>query len=211
MRGGHINEDSTEKFAFATVYLPDRITKWVTKSPVPEGPAPLSTSAWASRGEPLDNPLGAVPIVPFINRPRLGGLDGRSEFGDLFTLCDATNKLLTDLMVSAEFSATPRRWATGIELPVDDDEPLAAFSDVAGRVRMSEDPETRLGQFPEADLAGYLGAIEMLTQQISSLTATPPHYLNVMKGQLTSAESIPAAEAALVAKARRRQRVFGGA
>jgi hypothetical protein len=42
------------------------------------------------------------------------------------------------------------------------------------------------------------------------LSSTPPHYLNLLKGQLTSAEPIRSAEASLVSKARRRQRSFGG-
>jgi hypothetical protein len=210
-------------YAFATLYEPNEITRWRSKSKTPDvGDASyIPADGWVQREEALPNPLGIVPVVPLVNRPRLLAPDGESELTDVLPLADSVSKLATDMMVSSEYHSMPRRWATGIEIveePVLDADgertgetkPATQFSPVAGRTWIAEAPETRFGQFPEASLDGFVHAIELLTQQLSSITGIPPHYLNILKGQLTSAESIRSAEASLVAKARRKQRSFGG-
>jgi hypothetical protein len=45
---------------------------------------------------------------------------GESEIADMIPLADAVNKLATDMMVTSEYHAMPRRWATGIEVPPSD-------------------------------------------------------------------------------------------
>jgi hypothetical protein len=74
-------------------------------------------SAWELREEPITHDLGEVPVVPFVNRPRLSRPFGESELADVIPLADAVNKLATDMMVTSEFSASKRRWATGLEIP----------------------------------------------------------------------------------------------
>ncbi len=203
--------DQAEQRGYATVYGPDVITRWQTKSKVPDGPAPLSASAWTQRSDPIENPLGLTPVVAFANRPSLDDLDGRPEFDEVISLIDASAKLATDLLTSSEFASMPRRWMTGVDLPVDDDgNELATFSQIAGRVWLSESPESKFGQFPEADLSGYIAALDQISRQIASLTSTPPAYLGLQRDQPASADAIRAAEAGLVQKVRRRQRIFGG-
>lgn len=198
-------------YVFVTLYLPDEIHKLRSGSRVPEM-AGVPVDGWRARGPVVPNPLGVVPVIPLVNRARLLDPDGESELEDAAPIVDAINKLATDLMVSAEFHAMPRRWGTGVELAEDaSGVPVNPFSTVAGRTWLTEDTEAKFGQFDEASLDGYIHAIELLTQQLSSITAVPPHYLNILKGQLTSAESIRSAEASLVTKARRKQRAFGGA
>ncbi len=198
-------------FVNLTVYLPDAIHRLRSGMAVPEF-AGVPVDGWHTRGPVVANPLGVVPVVPLVNRSRLLDPDGESELADAAPLVDAINKLATDLMVSAEFHAMPRRWATGVQLAEDVlGNEVNPFSTVAGRTWLTEDVEAKFGQFAEASLEGYIHSIELLTQQLSSITAVPPHYLNILKGQLSSAESIRSAEASLVAKARRKQRAFGGA
>lgn len=167
------------------------------------------------------NPLGVVPIVPLVNRPRTLSPDGESELSDLLPLFDAINKLGTDLMVGGEFHSLPRRWATGIDLPEKLDEVTGLptgevdtermFSRVPGRVWVAESPEAKLGEFPGADLQGFTNAMAGLTQNLGALSGLPPHYLGLHGDQPASADAIRSAEASLVSKARRKQRVFGGA
>lgn len=165
------------------------------------------------------NPLGVVPVVPFPNRPRTGRPHGESELADLLPVLDALNKLGSDLMVASEFHAMPRRWATGVELPelVDENsnptgevDTSRAFSPDIGRVWLAEAVDAKLGQFPGADLSGFVNAIATLTQTLGALSALPPHYLGLHGDQPASADAIRSAEASLVAKVRRKQKILSG-
>lgn len=196
----------------ATVYTPDVITRWRSSTKLAETGEAVPAAGW-TQIEAIDNPLGAVPVVELRNGGRLLG-EAESELVDVVGITDGLAKLLTDMMTSAEFAAMPRRWATGVELPdttadPDGDTDPEPFSRTPGRTWLLEDPEARVGQFPEASLDGYVHAVELLTQQLASVTAIPAHYLNSLTGQLPSAESLKAAEASLVAKVRRKQRSFG--
>jgi hypothetical protein len=132
-------------------------------------------------------------------------------------IVDALDKLATDMMISAEFAAMPRRWITGVELPerpnaeTGEMEPdtAAAFAQTAMRTWFVESDAAKVGQFPEAGLEGFVRGIETLTQQLASVSALPAHYLNNLTGQLPSAESLRSAEASLVAKVRRKMQSFG--
>jgi hypothetical protein len=49
-----------------------------------------------------------------VNNPRILRPDGRSEFSDIIEIADALNKMATDMMISGEYHAMPRRWATAL-------------------------------------------------------------------------------------------------
>lgn len=201
---------------FATLYLPDRIEKW-EQTPASRSWANqygYAVDGWSPRrvpGEPwpLPNPLGEVPVVPLVNRPRLDG-SGQSEIASVIPLQNALNKLFLDMLVAAEYAAFPQRYATGIELLDDPDtgKPINPFRSEAGSLWTTEGP-TVFGQFAVADLAPYVKAIETTIQHVASITRTPPHYLLGQAGAFPSGESLKATETGLVAKARRRQRSFG--
>jgi hypothetical protein len=193
--------------AYLTLFLPDRIVKMRSKETLNLG-APVP-NVWEVREE-LDNPLGVVPVVPFINRGRLLDVYGRSEMVDVMALADAINKITSDMMVTSEFYARPRRWATGLEIMEDEDgNPINPFTEGPERVWQSESPETRYGQFDGATLNGYSDALATLTQNIGALTGLPPHYLGLHGDQPASADAIRSAEASLVSTARARMRTFG--
>jgi hypothetical protein len=194
----------------AVVFTPDEVTRLRTQGRVPDGGQVPPGQGWTVT-DTVHNPLGVVPVVELRNRPRML-TGGESELVDVIPLTDAIAKLASDLMVSAEFHAQPRRWATGMELAEDADGNLSdPFDRQPGRTWMAEAPETRFGQFSEATLTGYVSGIELLTQQLASVTSIPAHYLNSLTGQLPSAESLRAAEASLVTKVRDKQAAFGSA
>ena len=216
-------------YAFATLYEPDAITRWRSVSKAPDaGDASYAPAGGWSLRETIENPLGVVPVVPLVNRPRLLLPDGESELTDVLPIADAVNKIATDLMVSAEFSAMPRRWATGIEIaeeqkldddgsPLTDEDgqpimvPANQFSPVAGRLWLAESAETRFGQFSESELTSFTNAIRMFTQALAAMSGLPPHYVALAaQDNPASADAIRSAEASLVSKARRKQRSFGG-
>lgn len=207
----------TKTETHAMVYLPDRIEHWRAK-----------TAGAATAGfelvERLDNPLGVVPVVNFCNAERIIGC-GHSEIDDLIPLVDGLNKTLADLAVAQEYTARPRRWATGIDLieiprldsdgnpvldvngdPVTDTEsPIPE----GWRTMWSEKPESKFGQLPGADLKGYEAAVRIWLQQIMAVSALPAHMVGITTENPSSSEAIRASESALTARAEQRQAVFG--
>jgi hypothetical protein len=210
-----VGDDAQQGYARAVLFLPDEIVRLRSKARVADvGSVPVATG-WNVE-ETIPNPLGVVPVVELTNRSRvLGG--GESELVDVLPIVDALDKLATDMMVSAEFAAMPRRYVTGMALPerpneeTGEPEPdtAAAFNLTAMRTWFIEDEQVKVGQFPEAGLEGFVRGIETLTQQLASVSALPAHYLNNLTGQLPSAESLRSAEASLVAKVRRKMQSFG--
>lgn len=209
-------------YVYATLYLPDEIHKFISVAKAPDSGAGLMLPRdikWKRRevrGEtnPLPNPLGVVPVVPLYNRPRLL-VAGESEIRSVIPNQDAINKLVIDMLVASEFAAFRQRWATGIELPMDEEtgqldrERLREmFPPDLVNAWMSGDPEANFGSFEATDLDNYVRAIENRVQAVASQTRTPPHYF-YLKGSFPSGESIKSAETGLVAKARRKMRHWG--
>lgn len=210
-------------YGHATLFLPSEVRRYRTRN---QGSTaygdlpylPASSTGWEQTGT-LPNPLDVVPVVPVVNRPRLLNLDGESELVEVMPLADAVNKLATDMLVSAEYHAAPRRWITGMG----DGMGQAAMDRTAlvvqqrwenaraSKLWIAGEPDTKFGQFPEADLSNFINAIGMFTQQLAALTGLPPHYLGLSTDNPASADAIRSAESSLVAKARRRQKAFGGA
>jgi hypothetical protein len=123
---------------------------------------------------------------------------------------NALNLLMSDMLVSAEYTAFPQRWVTGLGIQsVDTGKPVQPFKLAYDRMLMARDKDVRFGQLDAADLAPYIRAIEACIQHIASTTRTPPHYLLGQAGSFPSGESLKATETGLVAKVKRRQGDFG--
>lgn len=169
----------------------------------------------------MPNPLGVVPVVEFLNRPRLTSsrrvrFGKHSELVAVIPLQDAVNKLLADMLVASEFAAFPQRHLTGYE-PDDvigaDGKPTGAvkppnFQSGPGKLWWLEEEGAKFGQFDAADLSSSVTSVELVVQHIASVSATPPHYLRASADRL-SGESIKSAESGLVAKVRRKMRGWG--
>ena len=169
----------------------------------------------------MTNPLGVVPVVEFLNMPRLtisrrAGWAAHSELSSVMPLQDAVNKLVADMLVASEFAAFPQRHLTGYE-PDDkigaDGKPTGEtlppnFKSGPGKLWWLEEEGAKFGQFDAADLSSSVTSIELIVQHIASISATPPHYLRASADRL-SGESIKSAESGLVAKVRRKTRGWG--
>lgn len=166
------------------------------------------------------NAFGIPRLVPLINqqrslaRIRPGSRDfriGRSVFHDIVGLTDAINKMLTDMMVSGEFHAMPRRWAVGLtenDFVGANGEDLKTWELIAGRIWASENKDTKMGQFNEADLTVFHNTVKLLLQTAAMLLGLPPHYLTFTGQNPTSADAIRSAETQMVKRAERMQRAF---
>lgn len=205
-------------YIFGTLYLPDGIYKFQSKTRLKQDRiSTITPTKWAERRDPkeawpLPNPLGVVPVVPLVNRPRLLG-NGVSEIADVIPIQNAVNKLVLDMIVASEFGAAPQRWATGLEVPKDPvtGQPVEIFKVMLDRIWSVKSTDTKFGEFGTTDLTNFVKGIELLVQHIASQTRTPPHYFYLGGGQPPSGESIKSAETGLVAKTRRKMRHFGEA
>lgn len=138
---------------------------------------------------PLPNPMGVVPVVPIVNRPRLLG-PGESEIRKVIPLQDAINKQVADMMVASEFTAFRQRYVTGMDIPVDaQGNQVEPFVMSADRLFIAENPTAKFGEFSETNLGAYVKSIEMMVQHIASQTRTPPHYF-YMSGHFPSGEAL---------------------
>lgn len=210
-----------------TLYLPDFIFKWRSEQKADE--FSLSNwdqyvqARWARRqdtndeGWPLRNPLGVVPIVPFVNRPRLDRI-GRSEIDEVMPIQDAVNQIVRNMLLATELAAFPQRYGINLEPELDEKtgQPVERYKSSIKRLWLAPppqdgEPETKFGQFPAADMTPYIKAVEQRIQHIATITRTPPHYLLGSSGSFPSGESLKATETGLVAKVRRKQRHFGEA
>lgn len=164
---------------------------------------------WAPDGPPEPSPLpGSCLIVPFANRMRTDG-KGRSELHGLLTQVDRLNTTVAQRLLAGEYAAFRQRWATGLEVPEDEDgNPVQPFDVAVDRLLVAEDPNTAFGSFDVTDLRPYIDAVSQDVQHLASVSRTPPHYLLGSMVNL-SAEALKAAEAGLVAKVKDRLRSTG--
>lgn len=193
--------------AKAVLFTPTEVRRLSANGAVAD-PTMFPSDGWTVT-ETIPNPFGVVPIIPFTNQARLADEDGVSEFADLIDLIDALNKVMVDTMVASEFSAKPRRWATGLEIQEDNNgEVIDPFPSKDGKLWQADDPDTKFGQFPAANLGAFESQIKTLTNQISAISCLPAHYLGQNNDSPPSADAIRSAEASLVARCYRIQRTF---
>lgn len=171
-------------------------------------------SGWEADGSPDNHNFGVVPVVPLVNRPRISRPDGITEFYDLLDLADAANKMATDMMISGEFHAMPRRYAFGLKQSdfVDrNGTPVSAWSMLKNRIWANESPDVKVGTFTESDLAVFHNTIKLLAQLVSQIAALPPHYMQFAGSNPASADAIKSSETQLVKRVERKQTYLGGA
>lgn len=201
---------------FATLYEPDRVTRYVRDVSRVVSPLTGGAPPWRVRQE-LPNPLGAVPIVPMVNKGRVLNREGRSELRPVMPLADAINKLATDMMVTSEFHASPRRWATGIQIPGSGEQVERLQAEAARYWDQATKGKTWLagegvafGQFPEASLSGFVAAIEMLTRALASIGGLPAADLGLSTTNPASAEARRAEETTLILRADEKKATWSG-
>ena len=194
---------------YATYYEPDRIVKWATDTPDTKAttPPPFDGGAWVERdGGEMTNPVGVVPFVPFRNDPDMLG-NFQSEIEPAIPIAERINSTLFSRLLAQEFSAFRQKWATGIDVPRDPitNEPIEPYDAAVDRLWISENPDSRFGEFGESSLGGYIAAIEADIQHLAAITRTPPHYLLGQSGAFPSGESLKATETGLMAKVNEKQ------
>lgn len=187
--------DDKEKLEL-TLYYADRLEYYISS-----GKAESVTSAASfspMKKAKADNPFGQIPVFHF----RLAQRKAKSDLKSVIAPQNGINKLLTDMMVTAEFAAFNQRY-------------VISNSEVKGKLKNAPNEvwdlpagdgigqQTTVGQFQATDLKNYLDAIDNLATAISSITRTPKHYFFSIGSNL-SGEALIAMEAPLNKKAQDR-------
>ena len=192
------------------LWLPDQIVS--ARRDAPGGP-------WMVV-ERVPHGLGAVPIVPFVNRARTGGRWGKSEItAPLRGYADAAVRTLVSMDVNREFFSAPQRYAIGLstdDFVGPDGSRVSPWQILTGRIwttgEVGEDGVApKLGEFSPQPAGPFLEQIEGLAQLAAAEAGLPGHYFGLRGDQATSADAIRAMEARLVKRAERRQKSFGRA
>lgn len=174
-----------------------------------------SVSEWLGQWVEVDqtpNPSGEIPIVPLINYPSvLKQPDGESELDDVYLTQDRINETLFMRQLAGWTTAYRQKWATGLDVPADENgNPVQPFEAAIHRLWISEDEQTRFGEFGQTDLKPYIESVEQDVQHLAVQTRTPRHYF-LQQGQSPSGDAIKSAEAGLVAKVMEKQVYLGRA
>jgi Phage portal protein, SPP1 Gp6-like len=200
---------------FATLFLPTAVYKYRTPATANTAGAELATvggTVWERRavpGEPwpLPNPLGVVPVIPFPNKPDLH-LAGESELGKVVPIQDAINANIANVMLAGLYGAFRQKVMLNLALEVDPatGAPIQPFdvaldSLITVPPNAPGEPEPRLAEFSQTDLAGYIAVHETLVQAIATASRFPPHYLLGTQGTFPSGESLTAVERGISAVA----------
>lgn len=197
-----------------TVYLPHEIRKYRQGSAydAPGGWQPVQDpgdAAWPlpwvnARGEPL-----GVPVVEFAN-------PGGSEIAQIAGLQNALNKAWLDLMAAADHAGFPLLVAQyplgGMPLDSASDDDLEGADELRlAPGRVLELSGATLTRIEAANLTPMLETIWAIVSAVAGISRTPQYYLRPVGGDVPSGEALKQLESGLVARARKRQRVFGQA
>lgn len=204
-------------FICANLYTAEWVVKFRSREKVPSSGTMPTSVEWVPREDAGGSSaylhgLGGMPLIPWVNRPSMLH-DGDSDIRVVIPIQNAVNNLCRGLLATADSASFKQRWATGIDIPIDDEtgQPPPTFLSGADRVWAVGDEDAKFGQFDASDLSNFTGAIEMFIQHIAALTRTPPHYLLGQSGAFPSGESLKATETGLVAKVRAKFLPFGEA
>lgn len=137
-----------------------------------------------------EHDYGEVPIYHFRTERR----KVKGDLVNAIPLQNAINKLVTDMMVSAEFGAFPQRWAiTDAEIGGLKNAPNEIWWIPAGD---GVTQGSEVGQFEATNLENFVSAVDHLASSAAIITRTPKHYL-FQQGGDPSGESLIEMEAPL--------------
>lgn len=192
-----------DDYRYLTLYYPDRLEYYRSSNKVRSvGDGGVLSSNEVSNGKSFVstgaemNPFGVVPVFHFRRERRVIA----SELQNVIEPQDAVNKLLADMMISAEFGAFPQRYIISQGSPgVFKNSPNIIWDVPASD---GEGQATSVGQFEATQLSNYLEAIDKWVTAIAIISRTPKHYFFGQGGD-PSGESLIAMEAPLNHKAQK--------
>lgn len=198
---------SADKYVYITLYFPDRIEKYVSRSAQSAGNIPTTGAGYVKRsvpGEtwPLPHPLGVVPLFHFERED--------SILTDVIPLNDALNKTIADLLVSSEANSMRQRHISGLSYELDPEtgKQIIPFDEFANWFA-TDNENGKFGQFPEIDIKAFLEASAYFGDEISTVTGIPKYYFRLDGGSLPSGEALRKAESRFTSLIKDGQLDFG--
>ena len=177
-----------------TLYYPDRLeyyrsTKLAKNVSSVKAFRPFSPDD-SEGGETAENTYAEVPIFHFrIERRKVKG-----DLANAVPLQNGINKLLTDMMVAAEYGAFSQRYIISHA-------DTASLKNAPGQIWEVPAGDgigepTKIGQFEATPLENYIKAIDHLASSMAIIARTPKHFL-FQQGGDPSGEALIAMEAPL--------------
>jgi hypothetical protein len=160
-------------------------------------------------GGAMEHGLGVCPVVRYLGGDDLDGDECvRGEIEPLFDLQDQLNMTTFNLFMAQHYSAHRQRYVSGMVATDENGNPKAPFEAAVDKLWVSEDPDTKFGEFGQTDLSGYLSSQEAQRRDIATLSQVPP---NNLLGQMAnlSAEALNAARDGLNSHVGEVKSVFG--
>jgi hypothetical protein len=175
-----------------------------------------------------EHKLGVCPMIRF--RDRLDG-DATGIIAPLKTIQDRVNEAVFSLHIALQYASFRQRWATGLAIPVDEDEtipdpadptgvavipnpnfgkPTESFQAAVDRLWVTDSSEAKFGDFDQTDVSGHLKTYVEAVKALAAVAQISPH---AMLGDLVnlSADALAAAEATTQRKANEYETLFGEA
>jgi hypothetical protein len=185
-----------------TLYYPDRLEYYRSTNAVSSqsGPPMFTNEVTSGKSFVLTNsefnPYSAIPVFHFKRERRVIS----SELANVIEPQNAINKLLSDMMIAAEYGAFPQRYIISQASPGKFKNAPNLIWDIPGSD--GEGQPTAVGQFASTELSNYLEAIDKWTTAIAIISRTPKHYFFGQGGD-PSGEALIAMEAPLNHKAQK--------
>jgi len=119
---------------------------------------------------------------------------------------------VADRLMIQRSASWKQRWISGISIDTDaDGNPIAPMRMGIDQLVVSEDPDTKFGEFSESPMGELLKAVESDIQHAAAISQTPSHLLIPGSISNISADALIALEAGLTTKVQNRQLVYGEA
>lgn len=188
------------------LYYEDGCEKYRTRRGV-DGP-PKQPNVWEQFAAE-DYDYGRPPIFHLAHNAQPGEM-GTSILKDVIPLQDALNKSLCDMMVASEFMAMPQRYATGLQVEIDEETGKPRnppFTPGVDRIWTAGD-DVKFGQFPSGEVRGYLEVQDSITHKVSRVTGVPPHLL-YLETAMPTGETLRTLEGRLVKQVEHQEENFG--
>jgi hypothetical protein len=196
------------------LYTPGLVASWTTSYRDPTR-TPLADRARAAWGDPVvvANGLGAVPFVPFENRPT-AATAGLSELDELLPVMERIQELELAKLIGVYSVTFPQKWATGLAVSTERDPETGQvkppFESGPLRLWTTAAADAKFGAFPSGDIDQYLKAVDDEIAELAAISRVPSYYF--VQSNLAnppSAESLITSETGLVTKCVDRQASFG--
>lgn len=178
-----------------TLYYPDRLEYYISRRSAKQVRSYKAFIPMEEESAP--NPFGVIPVFHFRREFRVT----KSELENAIPPQDMINKLLADMMVTAEFGAFKQRVIISQEDPGNlKNAPYINWWIPSGD---GTGQASSVHQLDATDLGGYLEAIDKQANALAAITRTPKHYFFSEGGTVPSGEALIAMEAPLNKKSTR--------